>query len=296
MSDAEREVPPLARRTADGPPRITLLTDFGTGDGYAAAMKGVLASLVPTAVLDDAAHDLPRGDVAAASWALRRFWRQFPRGTVHLVVVDPGVGTERKALAIEADGRFVVCPDNGAATSVLEEAETWRAVELAEVEPPGGTVSATFHGRDLFAPAAAALAQGTPLERLGPRVEAPVRLPPSRPEIGSDGGSRGSGGTDPRRVRRIQGRIVHVDRFGNLVTDVPGKWLEAGASVEVVGRTVPVRRTYGEVEPGELLALVNSDGRLEVAARDASAASILDCGRGSPVVVSLPRASGDPPG
>ncbi len=183
-------------------PRITLLTDFGTADGYVAAMKGVLASRVPDALLDDVAHDLPRGDVRAGSWALRRFWRRFPGGTVHLVVVDPGVGTERRALAVEAEGRFVVCPDNGVATSVLEEAADWRAVELVGVDPPEGAVSTTFHGRDLFAPAAARLATGTPLDELGPDVADPIRLDEPQAEM-VDGG--------------VRGQVVHVDRFGNLV-------------------------------------------------------------------------------
>lgn len=259
--------------------RITLLTDFGTADGYVAAMKGVLASLVPDALLDDVAHDLPRGDVRAGSWALRRFWRRFPRGTVHLVVVDPGVGTERKALAVEADGRFVVCPDNGVATSVLEEAADWRAVELVGVDPPEGAVSTTFHGRDLFAPAAARLAMGGALDELGPNVAAPIRLDETQAEMVEG---------------EVRGQVVHVDRFGNLVTDVPGEWVDPDTSVKVAGRKLPVLGTYGESEPGELLALVNSDGRLEVAARDASAASILGFGPGSPVTVSPLPASGDP--
>lgn len=281
MSRADTSPPPPGPDTPAAAGRVTLLTDFGTADGYVAAMKGVLATRAPGVVLDDVAHDLPRGDVEAGSWALRRFWRLFPEGTVHLVVVDPGVGTDRRALALEADGRFVVCPDNGVATSVLEEAERWRAVELSEVEPPAGVVSATFHGRDLFAPAAARLAGGDSLDRLGRPVADPVRLSESRAGSSEDG---------------VRGRVVHVDRFGNLVTDVPGAWVGADASVEAGGRTLPVLRTYGEAEPGELLALVNSDGRLEVAARDASASSILGCGRGSPVVVTPPRASGDPPG
>lgn len=259
--------------------RVTLLTDFGTADGYVAAMKGVLASLAPGALLDDVAHDLPRGDVRAGSWALRRFWKRFPEGTVHLAVVDPGVGTERRALAVKADGRFVVCPDNGVATSVLEEAAGWRAVELAGVDAPESAVSATFHGRDLFAPAAARLATGARLEELGPEVADPIRLEETRAE---------------KVERRARGQVVHVDRFGNLVTDVPGEWVGSDASVEVAGRSLPVLGTYGQVEPGELLALVNSDGRLEVAARDASAASILGCEPGSPVEVSPLPASGDP--
>src|SRR5687767_12950124 len=151
-------------------PRITLLTDFGTRDGFVGAVKGVLATLAPGVIVDDIAHDLPAGDVEAAARALARYWRRYPEGTVHLVVVDPGVGTGRAALACSAQGRLLVGPDNGALSPALSAA--WgapaerRCVRI-DASVPAGAVSPTFHGRDVFAPAAAALATGRVLDALG---------------------------------------------------------------------------------------------------------------------------------
>jgi hypothetical protein len=252
-----------------GPPRITLLTDFGTRDGYVGALKGVLASSVPGILVDDIAHDLPPGDVRAASYALGRYWRIYPAGTVHLVVVDPGVGTMRRAMACQVDGRYLVAPDNGLATRALEEAAHWKAVEIARDEPPAGLpFSATFHGRDVFAPAAAVLARGGGLEQLGASLEHPVRLAEPRPE------GEGAGG---------RGVVVAVDRFGNLLTNLPGSWLAAAGAAEVGGREMPVARTYGDVPPGVLAALVSSDGRVEIAMRDGSAAELTGLGIGARV-------------
>lgn len=250
--------------------RITLLTDFGTADGYVAAMKGVLGTLAPGAFLDDASHDVPRGDPAAAALALECYWSLFPAGTVHLVVVDPGVGTERRPLALRADDRFVVGPDNGIVTRVLAKAGTWTAVVPTDAGAPGGTTSTTFHGRDIFAPAAARLATGTPLERLGPPLEDPVRLTLPAPT---------------RDVTGARGEIVAVDRFGNLVTNIPGGWLSPGASVRIGGRELPLLPSYGHGSPGALLAVVNSDGRVEVAVRDGSAARVLGVEAGESVRV-----------
>jgi S-adenosylmethionine hydrolase len=251
--------------------RITLLTDFGTVDGYVAAVKGVAASLAPGVVVEDASHEIPRGDVFAAAIALERYWRLYPRHTVHCVVVDPGVGTARKPIAVEADERFVVAPDNGVVTRVVTGAGTWRAVELIPEKVPGTGVSTTFHGRDIFAPAAASLAQGRSLDSMGRPLKDVVRL--DWPE--------------PIREREgITGRVIHVDRFGNLVTNVPGDLIRVSDVVEIEGRTVPFRASYGMASPGELLALVNSDGRLEVAERDGSAAGTLGIGPGQAVKVS----------
>lgn len=249
-------------------PRVTLLSDFGTADGYVAVMKGVLASRVPEVRLDDVAHDLTQGDVEAASRALERYVRLFPRGTVHLVVVDPGVGTDRKPLALESDGIFVVAPDNGVVTPLL--GGSFRAVEIVHVEAPG-PVSATFHGRDVFAPAAAHLAGGGPLDTLGPPLVAPVRLERVGPERDPDGTARG--------------RVVSIDRFGNLQTDLPGAWLATATRVEIGGRAVRVCRTYADGRDEEPIALIDSMGRVEIAVGDGSAARILDLGPGAAVVV-----------
>ncbi len=253
--------------------RITLLTDFGTRDGYVGAMKAVMASLFPGVIIDDISHDVEPGDIAGAALALERYWNRYPRGTVHVAVIDPGVGTTRRALAIEADRRFLVLPDNGIATRVLDSAEQWRAVALEEEVYLGPEASRTFHGRDLFAPSAAYLARGLHLSRLGSSVPDPVRISRTSPSEGSAG--------------KWVGQVISTDRFGNLVTNLPGDRLEGVETVEVGDRRIPVRGTYGEVEPGELLALVNSDQRVEVAARDDSAARILDAAVGTPVRLGI---------
>ncbi|MFP4622607.1 MAG: S-adenosyl-l-methionine hydroxide adenosyltransferase family protein [Gemmatimonadota bacterium] len=284
------------------PPRVTILTDFGTVDGYAAAMAGVIAAVAPPAHIEHAAHDIPPGDVFTAALTLSRYAFLYPEGTVHLVVVDPGVGTERRALAAAIDGRFFVAPDNGVLTRVLDGRQD--AILVAIGEPDGIDVSATFHGRDLFAPTAARLVRGEPLSDLGPGVTDPVLLPLPSPERTADG---------------VRGEMIQVDRFGNLVTNVPAAWLrpepgpdgpelgaqEPGAGpaagrarrverggarpvVRVEDRVVgPVRRTYGDVVSGAVLALVGSLGLLEVSVRDGSAAARLDAGRGTRVTVTL---------
>ncbi len=249
---------------------VTLLTDFGTADGYVAAMKGVIAAICPDAVVDDAAHDLPPGDVEAGAWALWRYWRLYPPGTVHVVVIDPGVGSARKALAVRADDRWLVAPDNGVLTRVLDEAAAWTAVAITERRYLREPVSRTFHGRDVFAPAAAHLATGVPLDAFGPAIAEPVRLALPRFTITPDG---------------VTGAVVHVDRFGNLVTNIPETWVSAGRVV-VGGRDLGgVFRTYADVAPGELLALVGSAGLLEISVRDGNAAALLSLQRGAEVRV-----------
>jgi S-adenosylmethionine hydrolase len=253
--------------------RVTLLTDFGTADGFVGAMKGVIADGAPGVVIDDVAHDLPSGDVVAAAYALRRYWRLYPEGTIHVVVVDPGVGTSRRALTLQAEGRFIVCPDNGCASRVLEDATSWRAVDLSRVQTPEAVRtgrSRTFHGRDVFAPAAAALAHGASLEELGASLTDPLLIPEPSPT---------------RSGTRVAGVVVAIDRFGNLLTNVPGEWLAASAKVEIRGRTAAARATYGDAHEGELIALISSDGRVEVAVRGGSAAALLGASRGDEVAV-----------
>jgi hypothetical protein len=249
--------------------RITLLTDFGTADGYVAALRGVIASLAPGASVDDAGHDLEPGDVSAAAWALARYWQLYPVGTVHVVVVDPGVGSERRPLAMEALGRFVVAPDNGCATLVLAEVVAARVHAIDHPAYLRHPVSRTFHGRDVFAPAAAHLACGAPLESFGPSVSDAVRLPMPVP--------RTAAGT-------VHGAVVHVDRFGNLVTNLPGDLSAVLRVLEVEGRGVgPVRETYTSVPTGHVVALIGSAGLIEISVRDGDAAASLGVGRGAVV-------------
>jgi S-adenosylmethionine hydrolase len=243
-------------------PIITLLTDFGTADGYVAEMKGVLLSRAPDAMLVDVTHEIPPQDVEAGRLTLARVWRRFPPKTVHLVVIDPGVGSARAALAIESDARFLVGPDNG----VLSPALLVHGARAVILETPPAA-SASFHGRDVFAPAAAALASGTPLQSLGAPAPAPhIRRTP-----------------EPRRLDdgALAGEVISVDRFGNAITNLVG--LRSGV-VEVGTTVLAVRRTYADVPSGEPLAIVGSSGLIEVAVRDGNGARRFGLTRGSRVV------------
>jgi hypothetical protein len=247
------------------PPIITLLTDFGLQDSYVAEMKAVLLTRLPDATVVDVTHEIPPGDVAAARYLLSRSWRRFPLGTVHVVVVDPGVGTTRRALAVHAGGHAFLAPDNGVLTAVLPGADVVALPTPAEASP-------TFHGRDLFAPAAAELAAGVPLMSLGPIVPDPVRLPVPEPRVTTAG---------------VAGEVIYVDRFGTLVTNLTADHTERAGMV-MVGRTaVPLRRTFADVETGVLVAFVGSGGTVEVAVRDGSAASLTGAGVGSEVRLTL---------
>ncbi len=250
---------------------VTLLTDFGATDGYVAEVKGTLLSLAPGATVVDVTHEVPPGDVAAAAYLLGRTWRRFPAGTVHLVVVDPGVGTDRRALAAELAGHCFVAPDNGVLSRVLEGGAA-SVVALA----PDASASPTFHGRDLFAPAAARLLTGDALPVLGSPVRDPVLLPAPRLE---------------RRAHAWVGEVVHVDRFGTLVTSVPGTALPNGGTVTIAGHDVPVARTFADVPSGAPVAFTGSGGMVEVAVRDGRADEVLGAGRGAEVV-ALPRPAG----
>ncbi len=249
------------------PRLITLLTDFGTADGYVGEMKGMLASAAPLSSIVDIAHDVAPQDVEGARLALARYWRRFPEGTVHVVVIDPGVGSARGALAASSEGRFLVGPDNGVLSPALLHAGA-RCVALAI---PSGAAP-TFHGRDVFAPAAAQLAQGASLESLGDVADSPVIRRTPEATRRDDGA--------------VLGEVITVDRFGNAVTNLLAM---RGGQVQVAGLTLALRRTYADAMAGEAVALVGSSGLVEVAVRDGSAAKLLGLERGSGVVL-LPRA------
>ena len=244
------------------PPIITLLSDFGTADGYVAEMKGVIFTLAPDAQVVDLTHEIPPQDVELARLTIARFWRRFPVSTVHLAVVDPGVGTARACLAVASEGRFLVGPDNGILSPALLLADA-RVVTLAV---PHGA-SRTFHGRDVFAPAAAALALGTPVDALGEPCEAPVVRRTREPVRREDGA--------------VIGEVIAIDRFGNAITNLLGA---RSGVVAVGGRPVPIRGTYADVAVGALVAISGSSGLLEIAAREGSAATALGLTRGATVV------------
>lgn len=240
---------------------ITLLTDFGTADGYVAEMKGVLLSGAPDATIVDLSHDIPPQDIEAGRLALARAWRRFPTGTVHVVVVDPGVGTHRAAIAVERDGRYLLGPDNG----VLSPALLGAGADVVSLPIPP-FASATFHGRDVFAPAAVRLAAGAALTMLGViKTDPVIRRTPD---------------TVRRADGSIEGQVLSVDRFGNLMSNIGGR---LGGRVAVGTLTIPVHRTYADVPVGDVFALTGSSGFLEVAVRGGSAAASLHVDRGAPL-------------
>lgn len=243
---------------------ITLLTDFGTADGYVGEMKGVLLAAAPSVTIVDITHDITAHDVELGRLAVARYWRRFPEGTVHVAVVDPGVGSERAALAVASDGRFLVGPDNG----VLSPALLLPGARAVRLRVPKNA-SPTFHGRDVFAPAAALLATGSSLDSLGDPMNDPVihRTPePHRTPAGD-----------------VVGQVIAIDRFGNAITN-----LLAGirpGSLVVGGRTLAQRRTYSEIEPGDAGAVVGSAGLIEIVVREGRASDVLKLHRGDEVVL-----------
>ena len=249
---------------------VTMLSDFGERDGYVAAMKGVVLSLAPSAVVVDAGHAVPRGDVEAAAFVIFQYSSLFPAGTVHLAVVDPGVGGDRRALSLEVDGRFVVAPDNGLVSRVLRAAASWRGVQISDPDVFRSPTSSTFHGRDIFAPAAGHLAGGGSLADLGPPLADPVLLDRVDPH---------------REDGAVYGRVVHTDRFGNLISDIPADWVDGRYRFRVEGRDVgPLRASYSDVPSGQPVVLIGSLGTVEVAVRDGSATASLGVERGAAVL------------
>ena len=255
---------------------ITLITDFGLQDGHVGAMKGVIRSLAPQADLADISHQIRAQDIRHASFVLKTAYRYWPDDTIHLVVVDPGVGTERRAVAVQTETGTFVAPDNGVLSYVLDQEEVRGAVALTNAAYWHHPVSASFHGRDIFGPAAAHLANGVPLLELGEAVAAASLM---RFAI-------------PRPYRHLDGHITihvqHVDRFGNCTTDLPGEWLQAAPQwrIEVPGTTIHgIGHTFGDVPEGAPVALVDSTDFLAVAVRNGSAAQELGLKVGAPIEI-----------
>jgi len=251
---------------------ITLTTDFGLADGYVGIMKGVILGIAPAVCLVDLSHEIAAQDVRQAACVLARAVPYFPAGTIHLAVVDPGVGSQRRPLLVRAGQAFYVGPDNGLFTLALAEPVA-QAFELDRPAFWRPAVSRTFHGRDIFAPVAAYLATGVPPERLGRPIADPVLLELPRPTRHPDG--------------HIAGQVVYVDRFGNLVSDVPAAWVAGGRwRCEIAGRQiVGLSGTYAEAAPGALVALIGSEDTVEIAVRDGSAAARLGVREGEPVLL-----------
>ena len=260
-------------------PIITFTSDFGLDDWFVGVVRGVLIQGCPGARIVDLTHSIPPGNVTRAAFVLEAAAPDFPAGTVHLVVVDPGVGTDRRAIAVRAEGFWFVAPDNGVLDWALadEEAEVYSLDQRDLFREP---VSRTFHGRDVFAPVAAALACGIAPEKLGARITDAIRLPRVEPNVHADGSAR---------TGDLLGTVMYVDRFGNVLTNLeetaierafPGV-VETDLEVHAGGRRIRgLARSYGDAPVGTVLAIIGSSGRLEIAQVGGAADSRLGLGVG----------------
>jgi S-adenosylmethionine hydrolase len=257
-------------------PVISLLTDFGSGNHYPGAMKGVMLGICPGVQMVDITHDITPFEIIEAAYTLAQAWTCFPAGTVHLVVVDPGVGSSRRAILAEADKHFFVAPDNGVLTMVLDSAPAHRVREISAARYFRKPVSQTFHGRDIFAPVAAHLAAGTPPAKFGKRIDNYLRLAVSKPT---------------RTARRNwTGMILSIDRFGNIVTNFDWEsfhWVNEQSFDIHVGLNYVSRyaSAYAEVPAGELFVIRGSAEFLEISANQGDAAKMLGVAVGAPLEI-----------
>jgi Uncharacterized conserved protein len=241
---------------------ITLLTDFGTRDYFVGAMKGVILSINPEALIVDITHEIEPQQISSASFTLASCYKNFPSRTIHLAVVDPGVGSDRRAILVETREHYFIAPDNGLLDFVFEETSNFRVFELTEKKYFLPEVGCTFHGRDVFAPVAAHLSRGVAPGDFGREIDDFVRLT----------------NIAPRKISEteISGEILHIDRFGNLITNFKNENLPAKFCVEVKGKSVARhQKYYAEAAAGEVFSIEGSAGFLEIAAFYSSAAKIL---------------------
>lgn len=265
--------PPRVSVPRNHPSPISLLTDFGLRDGYVGTMKGVILDILPWGRILDITHEIEPQNIHQAAYVLATAAPYFPLETVHVVVVDPGVGSERRGIAVRTARAYYVGPDNGVFSRVYATEKVREIRELASPYYRLPVVSNTFHGRDIFAPFAAHIAAGVSFHSIGPLVTDPVRLDWPQPQRLPDGS--------------LQGEILYADRFGNLISDIPVDWLEGAGDwrFELAGEVIEgFAQTYSRVARGELLALGGSEGLVEVAVREGNAAARLQTGPGAPLI------------
>ena len=256
-------------------PIITLLTDFGTSDYFVGAMKGVILSISPDATIVDITHEIPPQDIETAAFNLLNCCRDFPTGTIHVAVVDPGVGSDRRAIIIDCAGQLFVGPDNGLFSWICEREDDWSAIHITKQEFFRKRVSNTFHGRDIFAPVAAALSRGQQPGQFGPALTNMVQLPSLKPAMIDE--------------HTIEGRIIHIDRFGNCVTNFTRQALESRGAATSWRMTLnhreinSLRNFFADSTTEEVFAIVGSAGFIEVCVRNGSAAKLLNVERGQSV-------------
>jgi S-adenosylmethionine hydrolase len=259
---------------------ITLTTDFGERDPYVAMMKGVILSINPSARIVDITHGISAGSIQEASTIIKDAYRYFPSGTVHVGVIDPGVGGKRRPIAVVAEGHFFVGPDNGLFWPIIEEHPGAEVIHLTEKRYWMDTISSTFHGRDIFAPVAAHLSRGIDPYLLGEKLDNPVAL--NSPSV-------------RREHDMLVGEVIRVDHFGNLITNITGEelgeFLSSKGPIVTIGDLVlkGIRTTYGDVPEGEVLAMIGSSNVLEIAVNRGSARAELgdEFGIGAKVIVQF---------
>lgn len=254
---------------------ITLTTDFGYKDPFVGEMKGVMLSINPRVLPVDITHAIDPQDIQEGAFLIGGSYRYFPKGSIHVVVVDPGVGSERRAIIVEAGGHCFVGPDNGVFSAVLSSPESARVIHITEEKYVLSLKSPTFQGRDVFAPVSAWLSRGIAPEEFGPRVGDPVRIELPQPL---------------REAKQIIGEVIHIDRFGNAITNIRRSDLEVlgGAwHAGLKGMRVPLAVHYAQAEEGALYCLVNSSGHLEFFVNRGDAAGKYGIRKGDPVVLHL---------
>ncbi|MDH7498804.1 MAG: SAM-dependent chlorinase/fluorinase [candidate division NC10 bacterium] len=261
---------------------ITLLTDFGQADPYVGIMKGVILGILPQACIIDLCHDLPSYDIEEAAFLIQAAHPYFPPGSIHVVVVDPGVGGPRRPLLVTTERCFFIAPDNGVLSYIFERGGFRRAFEIAATHYFLSPQSSTFHGRDIFAPVAAYLSKGIEVESFGPQIHDPVRIPLSLPQWKGEG--------------TLSGKVAHIDRFGNLITNIgqqdlirldpKGSWSQATVKMEGI-EIKGVKSFYGQGERGKLEAIVGSTDHLEIFVNQGNASLISGRKKGDEVVVTL---------
>jgi len=265
-------------------PIITLTTDFGTNDHYVGAMKGVILDITPDAQIVDISHAVQAFDVLDGALAISQAYSYFPNGTVHVVVVDPGVGTTRRPILASSDGYHFVAPDNGVLSMVYAREERIHVRHISSEHYFRMPVSNTFHGRDVFAPVAAYLAKMVDSHKFGDEIEDYVKFAAPRPKAAGE--------------NRMRGVVLKIDRFGNLISnvtpeDVPALFAESAKFKIVVGsrEVTDIRKSFSEGAPGEVFGVIGSMGYLEIVANRASAAQITGAGKGSEVSIFLGEAA-----
>ena len=257
---------------------ITLTTDFGTSDHYVGVMKGVILNINPQVQIVDITHAVPPQDIHGAAFLIDSTYRYFPTGTIHVIVVDPGVGSERRAIVCQTETAYFVCPDNGILTHILRDEGR---IHIVAVENPAyflPQVSNTFHGRDIFAPVAAHLSRGVPIDKLGSPTTQPIQFPIPSPQV-----------TD----KAIIGQVIWIDAFGNLVTNISREILESregGNGVVIHAGSAEINhlnRSYAESAIGEVLAILGSFSRLEISINQGNAAQTLGLKRGDAITICM---------